>query len=362
MSTSLKVAVLGAGNGGQAMGGWLASCGCDVRITDLFPEYLSSLQGLKDIELSGVVRAKGGFTVFEDQAECVRGANLIVMVTAAPGHKRIIEKIAPALEDGQVLITSPGYFSSLTIPIYLKRLGLEPKLVYVETESLIYACRAVKPGKVLIHYVKNEMGIGVKPQKEAGRVLDMVRPFYPQLKDQGNIFRVALDNVNFVLHPSILLLNSGWAENTRGNWIFYKEGVSPGVIRVVTDIDAERLSIGKAAGLKLTPVYELLKKFYTVPGQNDLISLLQHNPAYQNIKAPPVLDYRYFNEDICYGLIPMVGLSRIFGLNTPVMDSIIQLVSTLLGKDLRKAGLQLTDLGLDGIEQQALTRIMQGAK
>jgi opine dehydrogenase len=282
------------------------------------------------------------------------------MVTAAPGHKRIIEKIAPALEDGQVLITSPGYFSSLTVPVYLKRLGYEPKLVYVETESLIYACRAVAPGKVSIYYVKNEMGIGVKPQKEAARVLDMIGPFYPQLKDQGNVFRVALDNVNFVLHPSILLLNSGWAENTKGNWIFYKDGVSPSVMRVIEGMDAERLSLGKAAGLELTPVYELLKKFYTVPGETNLISLLQRNPAYQNIKAPSLLDYRYFNEDVCYGLVPMVGLSRIFGLGVPVMDSVIQLVSTLLGKDLRKAGLQLSDLGLDGIGQPALARLMKG--
>jgi len=56
----------------------------------------------------------------------------------------------------------------------------------------------------------------------------------------------------------------------------------------------------------------------------------------------------------------MVELSRIFGFSTPVMDSVIQLASALLGRDLRKTSLQLTDLGLDGIEQQELTRIMKG--
>jgi len=356
----LKVAVLGAGNGGQAMAGWMASQGCEVGITDLFPEVLSPLRGLEYIELSGVVRAKGRFTACEDPAECVRGADLIIMVTAAPGHKRIIERIAPALEDGQVFIACPGYFSSVTVPIYLKVFGYGPKLVYAETESLIYACRALAPGKASIYYVKNEMGIGVKPQKEAGRVLDMIKPFYPQLKDEGNSFRIALDNINFVLHPAVLLLNSAWVENTRGNWIFYKEGVSPSVVRLVESIDAERLALGRAAGLELTPVYELLKKFYTVPGQVDLLSLLRHNPAYQDVKAPSVIDYRYFNEDASYGLVPMAALSRVFGLNTPGMDSIIQLVSTLLGKDLRKAGLQLSDLGLDGIEPRSLARLMRG--
>ncbi|MDO9542612.1 MAG: NAD/NADP octopine/nopaline dehydrogenase family protein [Kiritimatiellia bacterium] len=88
--------------------------------------------------------------------------------------------------------------------------------------------------------------------------------------------------------------------------------------------------------------------------------LLQRNSAYQDIKAPSVLDYRYFNEDICYGLAPMVARARVFGLSTPVMDSVIQLGSVLLGRDLSKTSLQLADLGLAGIDKQALVNIMKG--
>ncbi len=362
MNKQLKVAVLGAGNGGQAMAGWLSSCGCEVRITDLFPEYLAPLSRIKEIEIAGAIKAKGKVAVFKDQAKCVQGVDIIIMATAAPGHRKIIEKIAPALADGQVLLTTPGYFSSLTVPACLEKLGYRPKLVYAETESLIYTCRAKEPGKVAIYYVKNEMGIGIKPGKEARRVLEMLKPFYPQLKDEGNIFQIAMDNVNFSLHPSILLLNSGWAENTRGNWIFYRDGVSPSVIRVVEALDAERLNLGKAAGLKLTPVYELLRKFYTVPGENNLLSLLQRNPAYQDIKAPSILDYRYFNEDICYGLIPLSALAKKFGFATPVMDSIIQLASVLLGKNFYEMGLQLSDLGLTAIGRQNLIKMMKAGE
>ncbi len=356
-----KVAILGAGNGGQAIAGWMASQGCDVGITDLFPEYLSPLHTLGKVELFGSVVAKGNWTVYDNPAECVEGADVIMMVTAAPGHKGIIEKVAPALKDGQIVVVSPGYWSHLTIPAYLRSMGCEPELIYVETQSLIYACRAVKPGKVFISYVKDELGIGVRPKEEAVRVQEMMRPFYPQLKDRGNIFQVSLDNVNFPLHPSILLLNAGWAENTQGNWIFYKEGPSPGIIRIIEEIDAERLALGKAIGLTLTPVYELLKKYYTVPGENDLLSLLKLNPAYREIKAPPVIDYRYFTEDVPYGLVPMSALSKAFGLSTPVMDSVIQLVSTLLGKNFRKTGYGLAELGLEGISKNALShRLKEG--
>ena len=131
--------------------------------------------------------------------------------------------------------------------------------------------------------------------------------------------------------------------NITGNWVpnireFRK------FVEIVEGIDAERLSLGEAAGLKLNPVYELLKKYYTVPSQKDLLSFLKFNPAYQNIKAPPVIDYRYFTEDIPYGLVPISNLSRAFGLSTPVIDSVIQLGSTLLGKDFREIGLGLNEL------------------
>lgn len=187
-----------------------------------------------------------------------------------------------------------------------------------------------------------------------------MKPFYPQLKEEGNIFKVTLDNINFCLHPPILLLNSGWAENTRGNWLFYKQGPSPGIIRVINEIDTERLNLGKAAHLMLTPVYELLKKFYTVPKEKNLLSFLRLNPAYQEIKAPSTINYRYFTEDIPYGLVPISNLSRVFGLSTPIIDSIIQLVSASIGKDFHKIGLGLADLGLEGISKEELLCRMKG--
>ena len=55
----LKVAVLGAGNGGQAMAGWMASQGAEVGITDLYPEYLAPLHKLNKVELSGAITATG---------------------------------------------------------------------------------------------------------------------------------------------------------------------------------------------------------------------------------------------------------------------------------------------------------------
>jgi opine dehydrogenase len=158
MNKISRVGVLGAGNAGQAFAGWLSSLGCEVRITDLFPEPVSRLSTVKEIELLGRINGKGRVQIVPDPGTCVENADLIILATAAPGHRAIIEKSASGLRDGQILMVQPAYWAHRTIPHYLKQLGIHRRLIYVQTESLIYTCRSVEPGKVMINYVKNGMG------------------------------------------------------------------------------------------------------------------------------------------------------------------------------------------------------------
>jgi len=60
------------------------------------------------------------------------------------------------------------------------------------------------------------------------------------------------------------------------------------------------------------------------------------------------LDYRFLNEDIPYGLVPLCELGRLAGVATPTMDHVIQLACVATGKDYRAQGLTLDRLGLGG--------------
>lgn len=48
----MSVAVIGAGNGGTAIAGYLASVGANVRLCDLFPEYLEGIRAAGGIDLT----------------------------------------------------------------------------------------------------------------------------------------------------------------------------------------------------------------------------------------------------------------------------------------------------------------------
>ena len=57
-----------------------------------------------------------------------------------------------------------------------------------------------------------------------------------------------LSALNPVVHPPGVLLNAGRIERSRGEFYFYDEGVTPGVVRAIMALDAERRAVAAALG------------------------------------------------------------------------------------------------------------------
>ena len=56
-------------------------------------------------------------------------------------------------------------------------------------------------------------------------------------------------------------------------------------------------------------------------------------PGFAGIKAQTQIDYRYFTEDVGYGLVLLEDMAKSVGVKTPVITAIIKLVSVLLETD-----------------------------
>ena len=73
------------------------------------------------------------------------------------------------------------------------------------------------------------------------------------------------------------------------------------------------------------------------------------SPGFAGVKAQPSLDYRYFNEDVGYGLVFMSGLAKQVDVATPSMDAVIQLTSVLMNRDYAGEALRTPEtLGIAG--------------
>ena len=75
---------------------------------------------------------------------------------------------------------------------------------------------------------------------------------YPAVSKAKNVLETGLNNVNPFIHPPIVLLNTGSTE--RGNRVlFYHEGITPSVQRLVEGVDQERLALGANSACPSVP-------------------------------------------------------------------------------------------------------------
>jgi opine dehydrogenase len=359
----MKVAILGSGGGGLAVAHDFSTHGHEVRLWD-FEEFPGNI---KAVERNGGVFAEGhlkGFTLVKysghNISETLRGAELIMAVGPAYSTKPFAEACRPHLEKGQVVIVCPSSCGgSVEFKNGIGRPIRDEDILLAETNTLPYAVRVTEPGRIRVFLkLRGGLFLAALPAGNTERVLNMVRDVYPHLKAAKNIMQTSLQNGNPVIHPAITLLNVGLIERTSGDFYFYEDGVTAAVGRLVEAVDNERLAIARRLGADVIPDPELgmLQGYQT---ENNYDSSYRKAPGYQGIKAQSSLDYRYFNEDVGYGLVFMSGLGAQIGVPTPHIDSIITIVSTIMQRDYRKEQKRTMEtLGLAGKSADDLKKLL----
>jgi hypothetical protein len=86
-------------------------------------------------------------------------------------------------------------------------------------------------------------------------------------------------------------VHAGWIEATTGKFGFYAEGNGPAVARVMDAIDAERLALARALGVRAVPFTELFRQLgFTTGGQGragGADHVIQHSELIRPIQSPP---------------------------------------------------------------------------
>jgi opine dehydrogenase len=335
----MKIAVLGSGNGGAAVAFDCAAHGHQVRLFDFetFPAMVQAVAAAGGIHSEGDLE---GFAPVEysghDIEKTLDGAELIYLVGPAYSTGPFAEVCKPHLRPGQIVIVCP---SSCAGALEFKKVaGLavdDESIIVAETSTLPYAVRVVEPGKIRVFLkLKDGLYLAALPAKLTDRVMEAVTDVYPAYKPAKNIMQTSLQNGNPVIHPAITLLNTALIERTSGDFCFYEDGVTPAVGRLVKAVDDERIAIGAKLGVEVVPDPELgVRQGYMLEPTYDIG--FSTAPGFKGIKAQDSLDYRYFNEDVGYGLIFMEELGKQVGVATPFMTNIIEMVSLLMQRNYR---------------------------
>ena len=356
-----KFAVLGAGHGGQCISSYLSRKGYEGSLYDRYDNVINPLKRKGNIELKGV--SLNGCAKIDcittSIEEAVNDRNIILVVIPAYAHEYIAQKLSLILKDGQVVVLCPGSTGGvLEFKRVLKENKCSSNIKIAQTNSLFYSCRVESPGVAYITGVKKVLPISAFPGKGTKEVLELLKEPYPQLVEEKNILISDFSNLNAVIHPIPVLLNTGWIEATKGDFKYYYDGITPSIGKMVEKLDAERLEICKELGITIKDIKESLYEYYEATGEG-VYETVKNVGAYARIKAPDSIQTRLLLEDIPMGLVPMSEFGKMLGVNTPIMDMTIELASQLLDRDFRAEGRNLKKLGIDNMSKQELLNYLQ---
>lgn len=351
--TKPRFAIIGAGNGGQAFAAHLTLLGYSVSLWDIEAKKVEDLRRAGAIVATGAVEGKATIDLITgDIAEAVKGAQLIMVVVPSVYHAGVANLLAPHLTAGQVVVLNPGATGgALEVKHIFAQRGC-PKVTVAEADTLLYACRSPKAGEVIIGGVKECVEVAAIPAGDVKLVVGLLNQPFPQYAAVENVLVTSLSNNNAMMHPTPMLLNAGRAENGAA-FDYYTDGVTPSIAALVEKVDAERLAIAGALGLRIATVSQWYTTRYGVEGDT-LYDKVQKVKAYQGIRGPKDLNTRYLFEDIPTGLVPLSELGRALGVNTPIIDAVVELGSSLLNREFRKEGRTLQRLGLAGLTAQEI--------
>jgi opine dehydrogenase len=361
--TEARYTVVGAGNGGLAMAGHLGILGYPVTLYNRTAQRLAGVRWHGGIKVGGAVSGFGPVRLATaEMGEAVSDADVVMVVTPATAHRGLAELMAPHLSDGQLVVLNPGRTGgALEMRTAFADAGVTAAVVVAETQTFLYASRAVSPWEAHIFRIKNANPLATLPSYWIPEALGILNGPFPQFVAGSNVLSTSLENIGAVFHPALTIMNAGWIEATRGDFDYYLQGITPAVAKVLERVDAERLAVASALGIRSMSAREWLYVSYDSSGQ-DLYEAIRNTESYRGIRAPQSIAHRYISEDVPMSLVPIASLGAMLGVPTPVTDMIIDLGSMLHGVDYRAAGRTVESLGLAGLTLRQIRQLVGGVE
>lgn len=359
------VAVIGAGAGGAAAVVELTLAGHEVRWWNRNPATIAPFRERGGVRYEGVLGEGTArpAAIVADASEALEGADLVLVCLPSLAHEPVLHALAEA-GIRCPLVLNPGHTCGAlhAVEVLRSRGAAPPPLA--ELSTLTYVARKPAPDAVRITGAAGRVWAACLPGGE--EALSLAQTLYPAVVHARDVLASSLANVNLVLHTPGAILSAAWAEATGGSFRFYVDAMTPGVARSIGALDRERLAVAAAYGHDLPPLVEEMAAIGTAAAEpaarGDLRAAIAEGEANRQLRAPDTLDHRYYTEDFGYGLVPMLALARIAGVDTPYADALVEVASVLRGEDVQASGLGADRLGIAGLDRDGLLALVRGGE
>ena len=350
----MKIAVLGGGNAGFAFSAHLSQIGHQVYMYE-DAKYAENISEIQKGPLKAKCHFEGSYTLSNagsDMSITVKDAKVVIVAVPAFAQEPMFNEYIKYAEEGQVVIFFPGNYASLRFNKVLKDKGMEGRILLAESDSIPYSARKSAADEIDIEGMKDFLFVSALPAGRTQEVIDLWNNEvfkYDFFRSGLNVMYSSLNNTNCSIHCTGSILNAGWIETTKGDFKFYKDGLSPSVCNVIEGVDYEAGNVSELFGKRTYTQKEFFMEYYDIPDYPTLFETMQNSPAHTSFKAPDSLMARYITEDVPFGLVPIATISKQLGLKTPVCDALITLAQVLTGIDFMAQGMTPEKLGISGM-------------
>ena len=356
-------AIIGGGNGGQAIAGHLAILGEKVRIFDVVPATIEALNKKGGIELHHAVEGLGKLEfATTSMEEALNGADNVMMVLPSLYHENMAKQMVPFLKDGMTVFLHPeSSCGAISFRKVMDDMGCTAKIVLGAAGTHLYSVRVREPGDVYVFGIKSEVPMAALPASDNGKLAEAIREALPWFVLVDNTLKTSLGNINAMMHPAPMLLNTSRIEaDPFIPFQYYWEGMTPTIGKYVEAMDQERIAVAKELGIVLRTIREDYVAMYEC-GDKDtpLYQLCKNNPGYEGIMTSNTLATRYVLEDIPFSLEPIQALAQVAGVPTPKIDAIVTIGRTVLGEKMQ-VGRNAKTMGIDKLTKEELLSYING--
>lgn len=352
----MKIAMLGAGNAGCAISADLTMHGHEVTLIktshamhdDNF-KFLLENDGKMTLNEFGEIKSANIHKISRDVSD-IKDAEVVIVLIQTNFHEQLIERIAPYLQDDQILLINPGYLSTA----YVLKHCPNKNIIVAEAESSFIDGRIMEPGNFRVGFrnVRNPIGIYPSSRKEeAIKKLDQLGERFVYL---DSVVEAALHNPNLVVHTVGSVMSIPRIEKSKGDFCMYHEAYTrdnPSTWRILEALDNEKMNVLERLGFMRLSYVEACK--YRNSLDNDIDAkevFLNYAEMPTRAKGPTMVDSRYISEDVPQGLVMMEALGKALKVETPIASGLISIASVALGRDLRAEGRTPERLGMENIE------------
>jgi opine dehydrogenase len=337
------VAIIGCGNSARALAAYLSARGHSVRLLVRSPEKAATIHQQGHVRASGKI--EGEFpvdVVTADPSIGVLEAETIFVATVTTAYEEIARTLAPHLRaNQQVILFSSKFGGVVHFAKVLRECGVDNPNV-METDAL-FACRTQDDGSIWIRGFKEWTLFSAENRSQTAKQKDAILKFFPQLQIADNVVQRGLTDFGALTHALTMLVNMNVIDRGQ-SFPFYLDGFTERTVALLERMEQEFRAVAEAYGTTLIPMAELLNRYYGCD-TSSLLSAMRSVPNYRLSQSPQVLHHRYIEEDVSCSLVPISQLARKAAIETPLIDAVVTLASTVLNVNFSSTGRTLEKLG-----------------